>query len=52
MEFPLPEVGLVISYSYLWSDEAEAGHVEGRKIRPCAIVLVVQEAEGKRPWSR
>jgi hypothetical protein len=33
MEFPQLEIGLVISYSYLWSDEAEAGHVEGRKNR-------------------
>jgi len=49
MEFPQPEVGLVISYSYLWSDEAEAGHVEGRKNRPCAIVLVVQQTEAKAP---
>jgi len=49
MEFPQPEIGLVISYSYLWSDEAEAGHVEGRKNRPCAIVLVVQQVEGKAP---
>jgi hypothetical protein len=49
MEFPQPEVGLVISYSYLWNDEAEAGHVEGRKNRPCAIVLIVQQAEGKAP---
>jgi hypothetical protein len=49
MGFPEPEVGLVISYSYLWSDEAKAGHVEGRKNRPCAIVLVVQQAEGNAP---
>ncbi len=49
MEIPQPEVGLVISYSYLWSNEAEAGHVEGRKNRPCAIVLVVQQAEDKAP---
>ena len=49
MEFPTPEVGLVISYSYLGSDEAEAGHVEGRKNRPCAIVLAVQQAEDKAP---
>ena len=49
MGFPEPEAGLVISYSYLWSDEAEAGHVEGRKNRPCAIVLVVQQAEDKAP---
>jgi PemK-like, MazF-like toxin of type II toxin-antitoxin system len=49
MGFPEPEAGLVISYSYLWSDEAEAGHVEGRKNRPCAIVLVVQQSEDKAP---
>jgi hypothetical protein len=49
MAFPEPEAGLVISYSYLWSDEAEAGHVEGRKNRPCGIVLVVQQAEDKAP---
>lgn len=49
MGFPQPEAGLVISYSYLWSDEAKAGHVEGRKNRPCAIVLVVQQSEGKAP---
>ena len=49
MGFPEPEAGLVISYSYLWSDEAEAGHVEGRKNRPCAIVLVVKQTEGKAP---
>jgi hypothetical protein len=49
MGFAEPEVGLVISYSYLWSDEAEAGQVEGRKDRPCAIVLVVQRTEGEAP---
>src|SRR5437773_1920287 len=49
MGFPEPEAGLVIAYSYLWSEEAKAGHVEGRKNRPCAIVLVVQQAEGKAP---
>jgi hypothetical protein len=49
MGLPQPEAGLVISYSYLWSHEAESGHVEGRKTRPCAIVLVVQQAEGMAP---
>ena len=39
--FPEPEVGLVVSYSYLWKDEAERGLVEGRKDRPCAIVLAI-----------
>lgn len=40
--FPEPEVGLVISYSYLWKEEEEQGLVEGRKDRPCAIVLTVE----------
>lgn len=38
---PEPEVGLVISYSYLWKEEGERGQIEGRKDRPCAIVLAV-----------
>lgn len=41
MTYPIPEPGLVISYSFLWSDEAAEGHAEGRKNRPCAIVLTV-----------
>jgi hypothetical protein len=49
---PEPEVGLVISYSYLWKKEEERGLVEGRKDRPCAIVLAVDhpdpEAGGHR----
>ena len=40
--FPEPEVGLVISYSYLWKEEEEQGLVEGRKDRPCAMVLTVE----------
>lgn len=40
--FPEPQVGLVISFSYLWSEEAERGLVEGRKDRPCAIVLALE----------
>jgi hypothetical protein len=34
-----PHIGLVLSYSYLWADEAKAGKEEGAKIRPAAIVL-------------
>lgn len=49
---PEPEVGLVISYSYLWKEEEERGLVEGRKDRPCAIVLAVDhpdpEAGGRK----
>jgi hypothetical protein len=46
MGLPKPESGLVISYSYLWREEAAAGQVEGRKNRPCAIVLVARRNEG------
>jgi hypothetical protein len=48
--FPEPQPGLVISYAYLWSDEAERGLVEGRKDRPCAIIIAIEhpEKEGRR----
>jgi hypothetical protein len=36
---PDPEPGLVVRYSYLWRAEALQGLEEGRKDRPCAIVL-------------
>ncbi|MBL8581247.1 MAG: hypothetical protein JNL61_03325 [Rhizobiaceae bacterium] len=36
---PKPVPGLVIRYSYLWADEHDDGREEGRKDRPCAIVL-------------
>lgn len=41
---PAPEPGLVISYAYLWSEEAEHGRTEGRKDRPCAIVVAVEHS--------
>ena len=41
MTFPRPLPGLVIRYSFLWSREAAAGASEGRKERPCAIVVAV-----------
>jgi hypothetical protein len=31
----------VIRYAYLWTHEADAGAEEGRKDRPCAIVLAL-----------
>jgi len=49
MAFPKPEPGLVIAYSYLWSEEAEQGHAEGSKTRPCAIVVAQVLEEGKAP---
>lgn len=39
MTWRKPENGYVISYSYLWANESNAGREEGRKDRPCAIVL-------------
>lgn len=48
MALPEPESGLVISYSYLWRREHQAGKVEGVKNRPCAIILVVKsDDDGK-----
>jgi hypothetical protein len=41
----LPELGLVISYAYLWRYEHDAGREEGRKDRPCAIVMALERAE-------
>ena len=49
MVFPQPEPGLVIA---LWSEEADQGHAEGSKTRPCAIVVAqVLEGERRRGWS-
>lgn len=39
MPIPVPEPGLVISYAYLWFDEARSGRIEATKDRPCAVVL-------------
>ena len=39
MKLPGPRPGLVIRYSFLWSAEADRGFVEGKKDRPCAIVV-------------
>jgi hypothetical protein len=47
MALPDPQLGLVISYSYLWHHEHNAGREEGTKSRPCVIVLAVErQAEG------
>ncbi len=46
MSFPAPEAGLVISYSYLWRYEYDNGAEEGRKNRPCVIILSVEKQNG------
>lgn len=43
MSLPEPEQGLVIRYSYLWHSEARRGQEEGRKDRPCAVVLAMAQ---------
>jgi len=45
---PAPFPGLVICYSFLWSHKAKKGLSEGKKDRPCAIVLLKAELEGDR----
>src|ERR1700683_1751561 len=41
MALPAPEPGLVLSYAYLWHHAHLGGQEEGRKDRPCVIVLAV-----------
>lgn len=50
MAIPTPEPGLVISYAYLWSHEAEGGQEEGLKDRPCVIALSVRRQETGETW--
>ncbi len=47
MTFPAPKPGLVIRYSFLWSDEAAAGADEGSKDRPCAIIVAARMVDGE-----
>lgn len=43
MSLPTPKQGLVIRYSYLWHRESKTGQDEGRKDRPCAVVLATKD---------
>jgi len=45
MPLPAPEPGLVISYSYLWRHERAGGLEEGRKDRPCVILVAVERQQ-------
>ena len=47
MALPEPAPGLPIRYAYLWRDEYRRGQEEGRKDRPCAVI-VVTAGEGGR----
>ncbi len=37
-----PKPGLVIRYDFLWKEESLAGVEQGRKDRPCAIILTTK----------
>lgn len=47
MALPAPEIGLVIRYAYLWHREAVQGREDGRKDRPCAIVLSMRQTDSE-----
>jgi len=42
---PIP--GLVIRYDFLWKEEELLGLEQGRKDRPCAVVVVAQSKKEK-----
>ncbi len=46
MPLARPELGLVVSYAYLWNSEFEKGQEEGLKDRPCALVLSSRDEGG------
>jgi hypothetical protein len=46
MVLPTPAPGLLICYSYLWNDERCRGESEGRKNRPCVVVVSLTDEEG------
>lgn len=46
MALPTPQPGMLISYSYLWQDQKLSGETDGRKARPCAIVVASIDDDG------
>jgi hypothetical protein len=44
---PLPGIGDVIRYAYLWSHEHDAGREDGAKDRPSAVVALLRNVEGR-----
>ena len=37
-----PKPGLVIRYDFLWKEEADKGYTDGRKDRPCTIIVATK----------
>lgn len=42
-----PAVGDVWSYPYLWARQARDGEIEGRKARPCALILLLRQDDDR-----
>jgi hypothetical protein len=47
VSLPVPRVGLVIRYAFLWSHEKAAGKDEAAKDRPVAIVVAARQEGGE-----
>jgi len=43
LPLPAPEVGLIVSYEYLWKRQEKAQAVE--KARPCCVILIYLQSE-------
>ena len=41
-----PRAGYVLRYPYLWARQSDGGEVEGRKLRPCAVILALSTVQG------
>lgn len=48
MPLPEPRPGLVIRYAYLWRSQERRGLEEGRKDRPCVVILAVEDKAGEQ----
>ncbi|WP_179381799.1 hypothetical protein [Jannaschia marina] len=46
-DYDPPAVGDVWSYPYLWARQAKSGETEGRKTRPCALILLLRQDDGR-----
>jgi hypothetical protein len=42
-----PYAGCVLRYPYLWARQAGRGETEGRKTRPCAVILALRTDKGQ-----
>ena len=42
-----PKAGDVLRYPYLWARQAGRGETEGRKSRPCAVILSLRAGSGQ-----